>query len=172
VAKSPPPDYGKLKNLSFAIIGLLSLTVVGGIALFVQINDVRNDLATAQKELSKKLENLELAVEELGDGQTTAKGALSRIERRLAESQVVPALALTGDQIDFLHEALKFNPYQIYKGVGRTGDILPYTTLYEYPSGVTDQISSLKGTRYTFDMKEQILIVSAADRGIIAVVSA
>jgi hypothetical protein len=114
---------------------------------------------------------LEIAVAELKGGQTSANNTLSRIDKRLAEAQQLPALALTAEQFELLHTVLKFDPELAYKGIGRQGDILPPDAkLFDYPSVVTDKIPALKGTQYTFDMKQQILIVSSADRRIIAVV--
>jgi hypothetical protein len=174
VAKNPTPDYGRdlgklegsvdiLKSMTFVVIGFLGTIVAGGIGLFVQINGVRT-------ELSQKIDKLEGAVAELRGGQTAASGTLSRIEKRLAETQQPPLLALTAEQVELLHSALKFDPNLAYKGIGQPGALLPDVKLYDYPSGVADKIPALKGTQYTFDMKEQILIVSTADRRIVAVV--
>jgi hypothetical protein len=145
--------------------------LAGGFALFVQINGVTTEVNKVRTELTARLDKLENAVADLKGGQTTANGALSRIERRLAETQqATPPLGLTADQIALLHQYLKLDPNLAYSGIGRQGDVLQDAKLYDYPSGVVDKIPALKGTQYTFDIKGQILIVSSADRRIVAVV--
>ena len=185
VAKNPTQDYGRdlgrlegsvdvLKTQSYTVIGFLVAIVGGGIFLLVQINNVRNELLekidSVRTELSQKIDKLQGAVTTLGGGQSSANETLSRIEKRLTETQQPRLLALTAEQVELLHSALKFEPDLAYKGIGQPGAFLPDTKLYDYPSGLADKIPELKDTQYTFDMKKQILIVSTVDRRIVAVV--
>jgi len=184
VAKTPSPDYGRdlgklegsvdvLKQLTFAVIGILTVIVGGGIALFVQIHSVSSDLEMAKTELSGRLARVEGAAIGLTAGQSDVSGSLSRIEKRIAELAPLPqspVLTLSSDDRMIIRTVLKFDPDQAYKGIGHLGDALPDAKLFDYPDELLSKIPALKGTRYTFDAKGQLLIVSLAEQRVIAIV--
>jgi hypothetical protein len=189
VAKAQAPDYGRdlgklegavavLTRLTFAVIGFLTVIVAGGVALFVQINQVRSDLVTqinqVQSTLADRLSKLESSVAQVQTAQSNAAGSLSRIETRLAEAspvrQPVQLLALSTDELQLIASVLKFDQAFAYKGIGGLGDVITDAKLLDFPTEILAKIPVLKTMRYTFNAKGQILIVSLPEDRIVAVI--
>jgi hypothetical protein len=189
VAKAPTPDYARdlgkleggvdvLKNLTFTVIGFLFAIGGGGIFLLTQINDVKSNLEATKVTVAtalQKITNVENTIGELRSGQGSVTGSLSRIEAALRGQQspspqtIATQLLISIDDAQTIRAALKLDPEQVYKGVGKLGDILTDAKLLDFPTELVAKFPQLKSMRYTFDSKGQILI-AAADQRVIAVV--
>jgi hypothetical protein len=185
VAKTPAPsferDLGKLEGsvniltkMTFAVISILTVIVAGGIALLIQMSTLKSDLENAKNDISSRLDKIETAIANMTSGQSSVSGALSRIENRLAElSRPAPQpqlLALSNEDRSMIREQLKFDPDVVYKGIGKLGEVVTNAKLLDFPDELIQKIPALKGTRYTFDIKAEILILSMPEQRIVAIV--
>jgi hypothetical protein len=186
VTKTSAPDYGRdlgklegsvdvLKALTFAVIGFLTVIVIGGLYLLSQISDVKIDLRDAKRDISSALERLttiEKMVAGIQAGQSTAAGSLSRIESLLAllPQGPAPQLLISSEDAKTIRSMIKFNPETAYKNVGRLGEVLTDAKLLDFPDDVVERFPLLRSLRYTFDVKGQILIASLREQRIVAIV--
>jgi hypothetical protein len=109
-------------------------------------------------------------------GQGSVTGSLARIESALKgqppapQPTPVPGLLISVNDAQTIRSALKADPDTTYKSVGRLGDVLTDAKLSEFPKELVEQFPQLRTLRYVFDVKNQILIATASDQRVIAVV--
>jgi hypothetical protein len=176
-----PSDFGQdlgrlegsvdvLRNLTFAVISFLIAIVGGGIFLLVQIYDVKSTVAETKRDIGSAIERITKIEGTLGEvktGQGSVTGSLARIESALKGQ---PQLLISVNDAQTIRSALKFDPETAYKGVANLGDVLTDAKLSDFPKDLIEKFPQLKTLRYVFDMKNQILIATAADQRVVAVV--
>lgn len=189
VAKTPAPDYGRdlgklegavdvLSKLAIAILSILVAIIVGGIGLFVQISDLKSVVTQAQNDIKSAAEKLRIVESAIGDlraGQVASNNILTRIDSNVAalRSQNTPPqlpLNISADDAQFIRASIKFDPAAAYQIVGKIGQRLTDAKLLEFPEAVLKRLPDLQSYRYVFDLKGQLLIASAADQRVVAIV--
>ena len=188
------PDYGRevgtlegqvglLTKLTFAIIPLI-IAMGGG--LYWQINDVRSKLEERISGVGERLTKIETSVGALGDRLAkvetsenqfayTTTATLARIEERIAAAargqSLTPILLLSYEDGLAIRNALKdtVDPAIVFNGIGKVGDVVSGAKVAAFPENLINKYPLLKNMQYTFDLKNQLLIVDA-DRRIVAVV--
>jgi len=165
-----------LRNLTFAVISFLIAIVGGGIFLLVQINDVKSTVAETKRDIASAIERITKIEGTLGEvktGQGSVTSSLARIESALKgqpQPAPTPQLLISVNDAQTIPSALKFDPETAYKGVGNLGDVLTDAKLSDFPKDLTEKFPQLKTLRYVFDTKNQILIATASDQRVVAVV--
>jgi hypothetical protein len=174
VAKNPASDYGRdlgkleggvdvLKNLTFTVIGFLFAIGGGGIFLLTQIYDLKSSLGETKQNVASALERIgkienaastiEGAVAELRGGQVAASDALSRIENNIAAAirgptsplqPIATQLLISLDDAQTIRAALKSDPDQAYKNVGKLGDVLTDAKLLDFPADLVAKFHATK----------------------------
>jgi len=189
--KPQSPDYGRdlgklegtvgvLQNLSFAIITLLVAIVGGGIFLLLQISDVKSTASDTKRDIAaavERISKLEVAIAELKTSQGSVTGSLARIENNIASAlkgqpQPTPVsqLLISLNDAQTIRSALKFDIDTAYKGIGKLGDLLTDAKLSDFPEDLIEKFPQLKALRYVFNIKGQILIATASDQRVVAIV--
>jgi hypothetical protein len=173
-------SVGVLTKLTFAVISFLIAIVAGGVFLLVQIYDVKSTVADIKRDLGSAVERIgkiEAALSEVKTGQGSVASSLARIESSIASARpptsqpiLVPQLLMSVNDAGTIRSALKFDPDTAYKGVGKIGDVLTDAKLSDFPKDLIEQFPQLKTLRYVFDAKNQILIATALDQRVIALI--
>jgi hypothetical protein len=158
-------------SLMFAFIPLLF--AVGG-SLFWLINDARSTLGEKIGGLGDRLTRVETTLAALQTNEmrfaTATSGSLARIEEHLAAATkgtiAVPTLLISSADALAILNALKgkFDSAVAYNAIGKVGDVVSDTKLFDFPEDLIAKYPLLKTMRYAFDIKSQVLIVSEADR--------
>lgn len=175
-------SVGLLTKLSFAIISLLGLVVAGGMTIFVQISNIKTDLALAAKDIAaanEKLVKIDGEVSGVRRGQLTLTEVLARVERRVLNSAPDPGGSLIEARLGpvFVADEEMFIRDYIKKTTGlkpmvktgyKVGDVIPSDRLIDFPTELMRKIPRLKSAKYTVDEKERIIIVSAESNRVIA----
>ncbi len=189
VTKTPPDfnrDLGKLEGQMSIVIRLMwavfpVIIAIGG-SLFWLINDSTKSLGEKIIGFGDRLTKLETSVNAVKTGEdrfaSDAAGALSRIEDRLAAAAkgqpTSPGSILLISTADAatIRNAVQsnFDSATAYNNVGKIGDIVSNVKLFEFPEPLINKYPLLKGTRYAFDIKGEIMIVTA-DQRVIAVLA-
>ena len=180
-------DLGKLEgqmtiviSLMFAIIPLI---IAMGASLFWLINDAKSSLGERITGVGDRLTKIETTVAALQTSETrfasATAGSLSRIEDRLAAGTkgqstiAIPTLLISSEDAAAIRDAVKgtFDQADAYKSIGKVGDVISNVKLLEFPDELISKYPLLKSMRYAFDFKAEVLIVSAVDQRIVAVLA-
>jgi hypothetical protein len=133
--------------------------------------------------MGERLTKLEATVAALQTSEnrfaSATAGSLSRIEDRLAgatkgqSTVTIPTLLISSEDAAAIRNAVKatFDQASAYKTIGKLGDIVSDVKLLEFPEDLISKYPLLKSTRYAFDLKGELLIVSEADQRIVAVLA-
>jgi len=196
MAKSSTSDSGRdlgklegsvdvLKTLTFTVIGFLTAIAGGGIFLLLQIYDVKSTIADTKRDVASALEKIAKIEKTLGQveaGQGSVTGSLARIESNIESALrgppqppppqpiLVPRLLISVNDAQIIRSALKADPNTTYKAVGKIGDVLTDAKLSDFPKELVEQFPQLRTLQYVFDVKNQILIASASDQRVVAIV--
>lgn len=185
MARPAPPDYGRdlgkfegsvdvLKALAFAVVGILGIIVAGGVALLVQVYEVKSDLSDAKRDIRDAKRDIASALgrlTQLETGQATATGSLSRIESQLSAAlRPAPQLLISSEDAKTIRSMLRSQPGTEYKGVGRLGEVLTDVNLLDFPDDVLKRFPLLQSMRYVFDGKGEILIASLPEQRVVAII--
>jgi outer membrane murein-binding lipoprotein Lpp len=162
-------NVGVLRQLSFAVIGLLSLIVAGGVALMVQIGGVNSKVDLLRKDVETTTDKLDKLASDLGDirqGQMRTSETLARIDSRLAPQQAPsPQIALSSGDLRTIREFIRFSPSAAtLKAPLSIGMILENPKLFDFPDRLLEKIPQLKATKYAIDDKGQVIVVDAQNR--------
>jgi hypothetical protein len=184
-------SVGLLTKFSFAIIGLLGLVVAGGITILLQLGDIKSDLALAKKDIayvSEKMAKIDANTSETQRAQSSAAVVLARIDQRLSaqrEQQLspqIPIFQISDAEAQFVREYLNkigmFDKVNALSDAANTtlkvdhkvGDTIPNAPLFEFPSELLFKLPKLKGSKFTIE-NDAVLIVSAEDRRVLAIIS-
>ena len=182
-----PQDFGEvkgtvdtLKTIGIWILGFLGVLIGSAGALYVQFGDVKTDVAVIKRDvatITDRLTKLEKQVADIQSGQVSAATILSRVEAKLQQPPpqprpAPPMLALTSEEGMIIRDLLKsdFVPAIAYKTGARIGDEIPVASLRDFSDTLLSKVPKLKGTKYAFDEKGQILIASASDNRVVAII--
>lgn len=179
-------DVGKLEGsvviltrFAFAIVALLGLLVAGGFFILSQLNEVKVDVAVVKNDihaLSVKLAKLDHNIGEIRQAQMSAASVLGRVDDRLAalgkqRLPHLPTIQITADEATFIRSYIaKYTGMKILiSGTYEVGDTIPADRLRDFPKEIEAKIPKLARTKFTIDEKRSILIVSAEDRRVLAI---
>jgi hypothetical protein len=162
---------GRLKLIQVGVglvIGLLGTLIAGAFALYLQLGEVKTDVAVLKSNLGTIKEQQAKIEESLRSIETRALGSLSRIESRLAVNQPAPTPELKQDdpppnlsaeEIATIKEVLKPRP----TGKPTTVKVqdTPGGTIIPLPREIVEKFPRLKAFRYAIDEQSgAVLIVS------------
>ena len=190
MATSPKSDLsryvGKLEGivallvkLAIGVLGLLGLLVAGGFSIHSQLDALKTELALAERDIgvaNDKLTSLQGDVGKIRDAQSSAATTLARLEDRLSAMAQVPSPPISALQIstaeagfirDYLTKLTGLKP--IVKAGYKIGDLVSADQLLDFPSLLQEKLPKLKNTKYTVDEKGSIIIASADQHRVLAV---
>jgi hypothetical protein len=162
-----------VQKMTWGVIALLGTLIAGAAALYIQIGDVRTDVAVLKSTLGVMKDQQSAIQESLRSLETKSQASLSRIENKLASNQVPdtpePPLNLADSEIDFLRTAMKI--FRTGKPVAaKAGDQVPDGATKPLPANIIDKIPRLQNYGYTYDQSGAVLIVSSRTRRIVEII--
>ncbi len=143
-----------VQKMTWGVIALLGTLIAGAAALYVQIGDVRTDVAVMKSTLGAMKEQQSAIQESLRSIEAKTQASLSRIENKLASNQAPgtpePPLNLADSEIDLLRTVLKGartgRPVE-----AKMGDQVPDGAIKALPSNIIDKIPRLRDYGYAYD---------------------
>jgi hypothetical protein len=168
-----------IQAMVWSVIGLIGALIAGAFALYLQLGEIKTDVAVLKNTLGTIKEQQAKIEEGLRSIESKTLGSLSRIENRLASNQPPPApdpkqddpLNLSAEDIATIREILKPQPTGNQLTV-RVGDVAQGVLIPILPSAVTDKIPRLRNYRYTIDRQSgAVLIVSNRTLRILEIIS-
>jgi hypothetical protein len=163
---------GLLQKLLWVVLALLAGLLSGAAALYVQIGDVKTDLAVLKTNLSavaERVNKIDKSVETISADLNRAVVAVGRIEARLSAASPMPLqqqpqqpqqqsppqqrprdILLSESEMNAIREILKPATTGTLAASMRLGDRMS-ETLPPLPAALVDKIPKLKDFRYTVD---------------------
>lgn len=169
---------GLVQRLVWIVFGLLGTLVGGAASLYVQIGDIKSDVAGIKANLianGERIGKIEKVLEDLRTDSSQIQRTLARIESRLASADpqmpmpALPALTLSASETQTLREALQARA-QIT--TSRPTDPPNRPDYQPLPENVTRKIHRLKGLQYGIVSDGSIVLFDPARKRIVGAVPA
>lgn len=155
-------------------IGFIGSLFIVGHALYVQIGDVKTEIAVAKNNISNVGERLNRIEQSLA--------ALPRIEALLRNApapapppgspppvQVFSSLGLTDNEVHLIQGVLK--PTATGKPLKfKIGDQISDVIVPRLPDAIVEKVPKLRGFRYTIDQSGAVLIVEDARNTVVSII--
>jgi hypothetical protein len=168
-----------VQKITWAIVALLGTLIAGAAAIYLQLGDIRTDVAVLKTNISSLKEQLSAVQETLRSSAARTQLSLSSIESKLPTAVIgqnrdtvgtSPELNLSDSDLDLLRNVLK--PIKTDKRQQtKIGDLLPDQDLRVLPRIVVEKIPRLVSYSYTYDDSGSLLLVSNFTRRIAQIVT-
>jgi hypothetical protein len=154
---------GLLQKLIWTVIGLLGAMLAGAAAIYVQVGDLKTDLAIVQTSVSNvsdRLARIEKTIDDIRDNSGQILSRISRLEPAprpqptpapSPDSRPIAGFYLTDGEVKLLRELLRAPPKSDAPAKYGQWDRLPESDTAPLPDDVTGKMAKLKGLRYAID---------------------
>ena len=165
---------GVFQKMVWTVIGLLGALLVGAIAIYIQIGDIKIDVAVIKTNLTNLIERfskVEKNVEDSRADQLQILRTVGGIETRLPKPDpIIAGFYLTASEASavasFLRPPLKSdNPPTI-----AVGSRVPENMLRPLPNDLLAKVPRLNGVRYAIDANNAIALVAPGTDVVFAIV--
>lgn len=176
-------DIGKPKRsialstmLAIGMLGLLGLIMADGFSLHYQLDNLKNELAIAKRDVRTANENmmsLQRDVSQIRQDQSSAADMLTGLEDRLSAMPPNSVLQITAVEGRIIREFfMRLDGLQPMVEAGyKVGETVGSDQLLDFSVLLTEKLPKLKNTRYTIDTDSSIIIVSRERNRIVAILS-
>ena len=137
--------------------GILSIGILCGLTIYVQINGLKTELANVRREVTgvtNRVEKLNRDLAEIAAPNTVQ--TLPELPDNRARPRVFD---LTGSDIQLIRQFVKVPPPQ--PGVAGklvAGDVLPNSRVAPVPEPLVERLPKLRGAKFTVDLNSAIII--------------
>jgi hypothetical protein len=147
-----------LTKLTLGVLGALGLIGSAGVAILVQLGDMKTDVSVIKKDIAQLQKDVGVVVQ----GQGSIQNGLGRIEGRLPASKTLIAVSnvpLSPADIQFIRDFLKQQPQRAgTNSTVKIGDLINESQLMPLPDAIVGKVPALKGGKYIFDQDNSIVI--------------
>ena len=152
--------------LKFLISGVLVFLTIGiavGLTTLAQLAGSKNEIAKLRNDLAaagERISRIERSI-------TQARPAMApeRPAQLLPPHPVAAPLSLNQEDIAVIRAFIKLPPADARTTASiSVGDLVPEARLLQMPESITEKLPKLRGTRFTVDRNQAIVIVGSANR--------
>ena len=169
-----------IQRMTWSVIGLLGALVAGAAALYLQLGDIKTDVAVLRANFGSLKEQQSAIKESLQSMDTKIQASLSRMENKLTSNQTPPLvpgpdgtpLKLGDEEIALLRVILKPTKYGKPQEAKIGQPVSDRAKLFAMPRAIIDKIPRLANYSYTYDPSGSILIVSNSTKLVADIIEA